>query len=180
MATARNGRALPRIRAFLARRGLPVLLLLVSSGCAIRNGGVVISWPGNVFPAPVKKPVVPPNKILTHELRVLLLEDPDKRQNLPSAQLWMLSSKQIRDFLKSNCVTKKDARGQMVPEFRIVDGTSEGLKALTGDWKKMVDDNPPSSLPWAIFSNGASVKSYAFPTEAETFAADLETYAGAK
>jgi hypothetical protein len=104
----------------------------------------------------------------------LILEDPSA--NLPSSQEAMLRSKNLRDFLKSNCV--KDPDGN--PQFRIdVDGTPFGLQQLSGIWKQMVDANPPKSLPWIIMTNGPST--LAKPVETTwlpTFKADLEKYAG--
>ena len=160
---------------------IATVLLILVVGCSFApDGSLRIQIPSLGAPrkAAPRVPAVKP--IVTHEFRALILEDPDKRTELPSAQLWMISGKNVRDFLKANCVQVKDSRGNMHPDFLFADGTAEGLAELKGVWKDLVTSNPPQSLPWVILSNGPSMKSFALPMNPEEFAKELETYAGSK
>jgi len=152
------------------RKSVACFALLLASliGCTVSNSGIAISLPK----WPQTKTVVTPQpkKIVSHEFRCLMIEDASARTKLPKTQLWLLTSKESRDFLKANCC--KDASGN--PEFRIVDKGTE----LTGVWKQLKDAHPPESLPWLILSNGDDVKALPIPTDPAESKIYLEQYAG--
>jgi len=147
------------------------LLLLVSvAGCSVNERGIVIHWPGEAT-NPTVNPVAP---IISHEFRCLILYDAQHTAKLPPIQFAMLFGKDVRDFLKTNCV--KDSDGN--PEYRIVDGTPDTTKTFIGVWAEMVAKNPPKTLPWIILTNGSAVLAEDLPTEWAPMTAALNQYAG--
>ena len=144
-----------------------VAILLLCCGCEVSSSG--FSFQRRVKPVPV---VVPDDKIVGHEFRALIIEDVTARARLPKVQLAMLTAKEVRDFLKENCV--KDDKGN--PQFRIVDKTTE----LTGVWATVRSKGEPTSYPWIILVNGKSFVSKPLPQQWPEFKTDLETYAGVK
>ena len=153
-----------RIRTFT----LVALTVALVAGCTVSNSGIAISLPKWA----TTKTVVNPKqkKIVSHEFRCLMIEDAENRTKLPKTQLWLLTAKEPRDFLRANCV--KDSQGN--PEFRIVDKSTE----LTGVWKQLKSDHPPESLPWLILANGDDVKAIPVPTDPAESKSYLEQYAG--
>lgn len=145
-------------------------------GCA----GVTIDTQGIRFnqrktnPVPIVNPTDP---VTTKELWLMVLHDPSTDTKLPATQLDLMTSKNLRDFAKTYCV--KDSDGN--PEYRYVDGTSDGLSKLSGQWKTMADANPPKSLPWLIAVNGKSTLSMAVPTDwTDDFKSQMDRIAGIK
>lgn len=143
---------------------------LFSVGCTINEKG--LSW---TKPKNLKTKVVVDPKVTSHEYRCLVLHDPSSDVKLTSTQMRMLYGKETRDFMKANCV--KDAKGR--ESYKILDGTPEGLKDVTGVWKEMIDRNPPKSLPWVIHENGPSKPiAKPLPTDWAEWSSDSEKMAG--
>ena len=154
------------------RNTIITMLLVVSiAGCTVNSKGVSFHWP--VQPNNTKK-IVQPNKVIGHEFRCLIIEDVDARSALPKSQLSMLTGKNLRDFLKANCV--KDSKGN--PEFRIVDKSTQ----LTGIWKEMRDspisNNSDFPYPILCLKNGDSGCVRTLPTDWAELQSELEKYAG--
>lgn len=126
-------------------RSFGLSFLLLASSCSL-------SVP---HPAPKCDPVQP---IVSHELRVLIIEDVKQRASLPIAQRETLTSKEFRDFLKKNCVKGSDG---VTPEFRILDAGSP----LPPRWQATVDKYPRKSLPWMYVTNGSKGLSVPLPEE---------------
>lgn len=126
---------------------------------------------------PVAPIVNPDGPLAKDNLMLLVLHDPNKDTKLPATQLDLLTSKNWRDFWKNNCL--KDTDGN--PEYRYVDGTSDGLSKLSGQWKTMVDANPPKSLPWIIAVNGKTMMSIPVPVDwTNEFRDQMDRIAGVK
>lgn len=150
--------------------GILVSLLFIV-GCTISAEGITFKWPTNTNPTkPIVKPVVVDPQIVTHEFRLLIIEDVEARAKLPASQLSMLTGKNVRDFCKANCA--KDAEGN--PQFRIVDKSA----ALTGIWSEMASKSTVATFPKLILQNGTGYLSKPLPTDYAELQSDLEQYAG--
>lgn len=146
-------------------------VLLLLAGCTISASGISFQLP--TIPAkPNARPSV--DQVFTHEFRCLIVQDADAVSKLTSAQLSMLTGKNVRDFLKANCV--KDSAGN--PQFRFVDRTK--TDELTGVWSGMIKAYPPKGYPWVILTNGSSGTGKTLPTDWDTLKNDFETFAGVK
>lgn len=110
------------------------------------------------------------DRIVTHEFRCLVIEDVKARASLPPSQLSMLTGKNLRDFLKANCV--KDASGN--PQYRFVDKSAE----LTGIWKDLAERYPSTDYPVIILDNAGKGIEKKLPTDWAELKLDLEKYAG--
>jgi hypothetical protein len=158
------------------RKQIVILLLVVISiaGCTVNSSGISFRWPVPVQPNQNKKTVVDPKKVVGHEFRCLIIEDVDARSKLPKSQLSMLTGKNLRDFLKANCV--KDSAGN--PQFRIIDKSTQ----LTGVWKEMRDGPVPNNAeipyPILILKNGDEGKIRSLPTDWAELQSELEYFAG--
>jgi hypothetical protein len=132
-------------------------------------------------PRPPPKPVVVvgPNvvdpldtnikPITSKELKVLIIEDVDKRKDLPLVQLNMLTGEVTRAWLKATCV--KDATG--TPSFRIVDQKT----TLTPEWAAIATEKP-KSLPWLFIQNGAAKASVPLPTNFDDLKKIFDKFSG--
>lgn len=149
-------------------RNLILLGCLAIVGCTVSVNGISFH---NPFPTIITTPIkVPDKKIVSHDFRCLIIEDVEARSSLPKSQLAMITGKNLRDFLKANCV--KDAQGN--PQFRIVDKETE----LTGVWAEMKQKSTASGYPQLILQNGDDYLSRLLQTDWAELQMDLEKYAG--
>ena len=144
-------------------RNLILLGLLAVVGCTVSVNGISFH---NPFPTIIntKPVVVPDKKIVSHDFKCLIIEDVEARSSLPKSQLAMLTGKNLRDFLKANCV--KDAQGN--PQFRIVDKETD----LTGVWAEM-KPKAESGYPLLVLKNGEAYLSRLLPTDWAELQSDL-------
>ncbi len=102
-----------------------------------------------VPPVPPEPPV-PPAPIPEPGLRVLIVEDSARRDNLTAGQQEIILGKAVRDYLSTACVLEPDGKTR---GFRIWDrdvtGTEHDLKCWADAMKR-----PRQSVPWLIVSNG--------------------------
>lgn len=145
-------------------RFLKIFAVLLIGGCTISNDGITPWWMEPKPPIPV---VVEPKKVTTHEFRFMLVEC-GPREELPLSQLAMITGKNLRDFLKANCV--KDG-------FRFIDTAS--VPKLVGVWKEMMPAGEVTQgYPLMILKNGDAYLAKKLPTDWAELKMDLEQYAG--
>lgn len=115
------------------------------------NYGGVDPVPPPPDPTPPPPPVPPPSPapIPVAGFRVLIVEDVNKRKDMPPAQLAILFDKSVRDCLDSKCIVGPDSKTK---EWRIwpvgVDATAESKL-----WQDAMK-RERKSHPWLIVSDG--------------------------
>lgn len=104
---------------------------------------------------------------VSHEFRVLIIEDVKQREKLPKRQLETLTSKAVRDFLKEKCVKVNGS-----PDFKVLHITTP----LSPAWRATVEKYPAKSYPWMWVTNGDKGISVPLP-EVDKFIDIVKPYA---
>lgn len=148
---------------------LVLLLCLSTSGCVVKDGRVFFN--ADLFrikPAPHVQPVK------EHYLRVLIVEDSDKRSSLPLPKLAILQSKKVRDWMLENC--SKGPNGE--PDFRVFDyrADASGESKL---WKDTLARSRPSNF-WFYVENEKSGTEGPLPEDEDRFIDLLTPFASSK
>lgn len=105
-------------------------------------------------------------------LRVLIVDESEKRSDLPPAQLNIMLGKRVSDYLAAKCA--KDAKGE--PERRLWDKDW----VTTGEPKHWQDamKRKRDSLPWLLIGNGKDGYEGPLPTTVDGMLALLKKYGG--
>lgn len=101
-------------------------------------------------PPPGPGPGPSPAPIPFSGLRVLILEETSQRQTLPTSQVAILTSVEIREWLNTHCA--KGAAGS--PEYRVFDVDAD-VSLQAQHWKDALK-RPRTGLPWILISDGKS------------------------
>lgn len=130
-------------------------------GTFLLKSGYVPPGPG---PGPGPKPPEPnpdnPAPIPVAGFRVLVIEESEKRSELPAGQANIIQGNKVRDYLNSKCIRDSDANNW--PAYRFYDkdvNVDAELKWIQDAMKrprKKSDGTPDPTLPWLIVSNGVT------------------------
>lgn len=122
-------------------------------------------------PKPEPKPVPSPAPIPLAGFRVLILEESAQRTSLPASQLSVLTSTEVRSYLRSKCAT-----GANGPEFRFFDVDDE-LSAQEKHWSDAAK-RPRTALPWLLISTGSDGFEGPLPATVSETLSLLKKYGG--
>ncbi len=124
-------------------------------------------------PKPPEPPPEPAAPIPAAGLHVLIVEESAGRSKLPEAQLQILFSKSVRDYLNATCPPGPDGKTR---QWRIWDADVDGYadSKLWGDAMK----RPRTSTPWLVVSNGKAGYEGPLPATVADALALLKKYGG--
>lgn len=120
----------------------------------------------DVDPEPVDPPVPK-----TGQLKVLIVEETGSRGELPSSQISVFTSLDIRDYVKKAC----SKTGEQ-PDFRVYD--KDVSVATEPEWIKKAFSEQRQGLPWILISNGTTGFSGPLPKDVSETLSLLKKYGG--
>lgn len=120
----------------------------------------------DVDPDPVDPPVPK-----TGQLKVLIVEETGSRGELPSSQISVFTSMDIRDYVKKAC----SKTGEQ-PDFRVYD--KDVSVATEPEWIKKAFSEQRQGLPWILISNGTTGFSGPLPKDVTETLSLLKKYGG--
>lgn len=126
--------------------------------------------PGPPTP-PGPNPPLPPAPLPDPGFRVLIVVESKNKNDLPSAQLQAIYSKDVASYLDAHTI-KVDNQ----PEWRILDPDTDMSKA-TQVWKDAMA-RPRTSLPWILVTNGKDGFEGPLPPNKDALLKLLKEYGG--
>lgn len=153
------------------RRLLP-FILLCAVGCTLYVENGTLYFHRRIVPTPEPEVVVPPkpdnNPHVKRDFRCAILHDPAKDKSLTSVQRAIMYGGVVAEWM-----------GSHASSFIIIDGTPDSLASVDGEWKSILDSNPPKSLPWVVMVNGVDKPiSKPLHVQREEWTADVNLMAG--
>jgi hypothetical protein len=130
-------------------------------------------------PGPQPQPPTPPGPapgpapIPLPGLRVLIIEESGERSQLPTKQLDILFSQEMRDHLNAKCVVGADGKTR---EWYILDA-DVATAQLAKHWQDAMK-RERKSVPWVIISNGTSGFEGPLPADVAALKQLVDKYAG--
>lgn len=122
-------------------------------------------------PSPGPGPTPGPVPIPGQGLRVLIVYESADLPKMPSAQVQMLTAKEVLDYLDA-----KTAKVNGQPEYRKFDQNAD-VKGESQTWQDAMA-RPRASVPWIVISNGTTGYEGALPANKNDLMTLLRKYGG--
>lgn len=127
----------------------------------------------NPPPEPDPIPPGPEPPIPGDSNRVLIVYESSQLSSLPPAQSVLMSSANVRDYLRKKCSLGPDGK---TPEFRIWDKDVDASN-VSQVWKDAMA-MPRTAVPWIVVSNGKTGFAGPLPADEATLLTLLKKYLG--